>query len=342
MKSVFRLSVIILILSLALIACNNSAKKIAVNNPETDSVKVKVNIPVFNEDSAFAYTAKQCEFGPRVNNTAAHEKCAQWLISKMKTWSADVIVQKNQVRAFDGTSLKIKNIITSFNPAATTRILLCSHWDSRPFADQDEDATKHRTPIDGANDGASGVGVLMEIASILKEHKITIGIDIAFFDAEDYGEPEGDTKHQSDDNWALGTQFWCKNPHVPNYHANFGILLDMVGVADAKFTEEGTSLQYAPDIVNKVWNTAARAGFANYFPTQQTAAINDDHYSINHLTSIPTIDIIHHDDATRSGFYKNWHTLKDNIANVDKKPLKAVGQTLLTLIFEESSSISAK
>ena len=334
MKRFNTITIISLVAIFILYSCGNANKNAKPGGPATDTSTVNVNIPAFNEDSAFYFTKKQCDFGPRVNNTQAHDKCAVWLIQKMKSLSANVMVQKGQVTAFNGTSLKIQNIITSFNPDKTFRILLCSHWDSRPFADEDEDASKHRTPIDGANDGASGVGVLTEIARILNQHKTDVGIDIAFFDAEDYGEPKGDTEHQSDDNWALGTQYWCKNPHIPNYHANYGILLDMVGVPNAKVTKEGTSMQYAADVVGKVWGKAASINYGNYFVNQQTQAINDDHFSINHLTSIPTIDIIHHDDTTPSGFYKYWHTLQDNMQNVDKKTLKAVGQTLLTVIFE--------
>jgi Zn-dependent M28 family amino/carboxypeptidase len=306
-----------------------------------DSAMVQVKVPVFNEDSAFSYTKKQTGFGPRVNNTAAHDKCGKWLIEKMKAFSKDVIVQKAQVLAYNGTVLKIDNIITSFNPDAAFRILLCSHWDSRPYADQDEDATKHRTPIDGANDGASGVGILMEIARLLKENKMNAGVDIVFLDAEDYGEPEDYKGEKKDESWALGTQYWAKNPHVPNYKANFGILLDMVGVGDAKFTQEGISVEKAPDILQLVWNTASRIGYSSNFLNRQTNPINDDHYFINNLTNIPTIDIIHHDDNTKSGFYKYWHTTKDNIDNVDKKSLKAVGQTLLTVIFEESAKLNS-
>lgn len=308
---------------------------------KTDSTAVQVSVPAFNEDSAYYFVKKQTDFGPRVNNTPAHDKSGKWLIEKMKTFSNDVVVQKAQVVAYNGTVLKISNIITSFNPDAAFRILLCSHWDSRPYADWDEDPAKHRTPIDGANDGASGVGVLIEIARILKENKLNIGVDMIFLDAEDYGEPKGDTQHQKDENWGLGTQYWAKNLHKPNYKANYGILLDMVGVADAQFTKEGISVENAPDILNKVWNTAARIGYGGYFVNRQTNPINDDHYFINQMARIPTIDIIHHDDNTNTGFFRYWHTTQDNIENVDKKSLKAVGQTLLTVVIEESARLSA-
>lgn len=341
MKHFAKILLLGMVSSFFLVSCGNSAKKTD-GKEKKDSVGVQVKVPGFNEDSAFSFTKKQTDFGPRVNNTPAHDKCGKWLIEKMKSYSDVVIVQKDQVVAYNGSTLKISNIITSFNPDATFRILLCSHWDSRPYADWDEDATKHRTPIDGANDGASGVGILIEIARILKDNKINAGIDIMFFDAEDYGEPKDDTKNRKDENWGLGTQYWAKNLHKPNYKANYGILLDMVAVADAKFTQEGISADMAPDILQKVWSTASRIGYGDYFLTKKTGPINDDHYFINTMTKIPTIDIIHHDENTETGFYKYWHTTKDNISNVDKKSIKVVGQTLLTVIFEESARLSSK
>lgn len=342
MKQLLQTLLILAIPLLFFVSCGNSGDKEKNKEAKKDSVQVQVKVPLFNEDSAFIFTKKQTDFGPRVNNSPAHDRCGKWLTEKMKTYSKDVIVQKAQVVAYNGTTLKISNIITSFNPDAAFRILLCSHWDSRPYADMDDDISKHRTPIDGANDGAAGVGILMEIARILKENKINAGVDILFLDAEDYGEPEDYKGEKKDESWALGTQYWAKNPHKPNYKANFGILLDMVAVADAKYTQEGISMERAPDIVQKVWSTASRIGYGNYFTNGQTNPINDDHYFINTLTNIPTIDIIHHENNTRSGFYKYWHTTKDNIENVDKKPMKAVGQTLLTVLYEESAKLSGK
>jgi len=325
-----------------LVSCNNSNKKPVAGDKENKASGAKVTVPVFNEDSAYNYVKAQTDFGPRVNNTAAHEKCAAWLEQKLKSYTKDVTIQKAKVRAYNGTSLNMKNIIASFNPDAPGRIMLCSHWDSRPYADWDEDKSKNRTPIDGANDGASGVGVLIEIARIISQNKINMGLDIIFFDAEDYGEPQDDNKKYNEDNWGLGSQYWAKNPHVPNYKAHYGILLDMVGVENANYTKEGFSMEYAPDVMNKVWDAAARIGYGGNFSNAQTNPITDDHYYVNKISGIPTIDIIHYDSQTSSGFYKNWHTTNDNIENVDKRSLKAVGQTLLTVIYEESGTISQK
>ena len=342
MKHFLKLIAGLAILSFIITSCGNNTKKTVTTEDKVKEKGARVLVPNFNSDSAFYFTQKQVEFGPRVNNTVAHDKCAIWLEQKMKTYSSHVIVQKATVRAYNGTALKMKNIITSFNPDAPARILLCSHWDSRPYADQDKDSTKHRTAIDGANDGASGVGVLMEVARILMTNKLTVGVDILFFDAEDYGAPQDDKKQYAEDGWGLGSQYWAKNPHQQNYQANFGILLDMVGIPNPNFTHEGISVQYAPDVLNKVWDAASRIGFGGNFVEKQTNPITDDHYYINTLIKIPTIDIIHYDETSGSGFYKNWHTMQDNLANVDKNSLKLVGQTLLTVVFEESGQTAAK
>jgi hypothetical protein len=212
--------------------------------------------------------------------------------------------------------------------------LLCSHWDSRPFADNDPDTTMHRTPIDGANDGASGVGILLEIARQLKIAPSAIGVDILLVDGEDYGAPQNAGFTGTDD-WALGSQYWSRYPHVPAYSARYGILLDMVGAENAVFSMEASSMYYAPDIAQKVWNIGTSIGYSDYFSTERTNAITDDHVYINQLRQIPTIDIIQHDQSTQSGFYQYWHTMKDNMAGISKPTLMAVGQTVLTAVRNE-------
>ncbi|MCF8297177.1 MAG: M28 family peptidase [Saprospiraceae bacterium] len=304
------------------------------DNSKSEKVIEIVSVPDFNADSAYQYVKAQCDFGPRVPNTTEHAECATWLFDKLSEFSEHTIIQEAKARAYDGTVLYGKNIICSFNPDAQKRILLCSHWDSRPYADHDKNPDNHRTPIIGANDGASGVGVLIEIARQLKAKPISIGIDIILFDIEDYGEPQG-VQSNLEDAWGLGSQFWAKTPHKQGYYANFGILLDMVGAKDATFTMEGTSMFYAPDVVKKVWEKAHRIGYGNYFLYKETYQITDDHLYINQIIKIPTIDIIHHDDNTDTGFFKYWHTLNDNFDVIDKNTLKAVGQTVMTVIYEE-------
>ncbi|MCD4679551.1 MAG: M28 family peptidase [Bacteroidales bacterium] len=296
--------------------------------------QIPVTVPNFNADSAYFFVEQQVAFGPRVPGTEAHKKCANFLTTKLKSYTSDVIVQHGKTYAFNNKVLDVINIIASFQPEKENRILLCAHWDSRPFADHDPDEKNHNTPIDGANDGASGVGVLLEIARHLQQSETQLGIDIILFDVEDYGEPQG-LQSDRDNTWALGSQYWSKNPHKDNYNARFGILLDMVGAKDATFTMEGTSMYFAPDIVKKVWDIAHKIGYKDYFLFEKTGGITDDHRYINLIRNIPTIDVIHYDASTSSGFFEHWHTIKDDISTIDKTTLKVVGHTVLTVIYSE-------
>lgn len=315
---------------LLLVSCNNENK-----NPvqEQKIQEVQVISPDFNADSAFNYVKKQVDFGPRVPNSKAHKACAGYLTTVLKSFTPNVIVQKAQVRAFNNSILNISNIIACFNPDAEYRVLLCAHWDSRPFADHDQDEANIKNAVDGANDGASGVGVILEIARQLKSNDPGIGVDLILFDAEDYGQTEN-IQPQQEDTWCLGSQYWAKNPHKPNYNASFAILLDMVGAKNATFLKEEYSSYYAPEIVNKVWNTAGRLGYSSFFPDQQGGAVTDDHYYINTIRKIPAIDIIHQDMTGQHSFFEQWHTTYDNMNNIDRLTLKATGQTLLQVIFE--------
>ncbi|MBK7212985.1 MAG: M28 family peptidase [Bacteroidales bacterium] len=328
----FYSSFLLIISVILMISCKQAPKP--TSDTPTDGAEVKVVASDFNVDSAYNFIKQQASFGPRVPNTPAHEKCAVWLEKTMKKYTKDVKVQSFEMKAFNGTPLRLKNIIGTFNPTATTRILLLSHWDSRPFADNDPDVTKHRTPIDGVNDGASGVGVLLEAARQFSIKAPAVGVDILFVDGEDYGAPQNE-KSEIEDDWALGAQYWARNPHVPAYSARFGILLDMVGAEGATFTLEGTSMYFAPDIMNNVWRIAAKLGYTSYFVPENSNAITDDHVYINQLRQVPTIDIIQHDPSTESGFYKHWHTIKDDMAGIDKNTLRAVGETVVTTVYLE-------
>ena len=280
----------------------------------------------FNADSAYQYVKQQCDMGPRVPGTPAHEQCAQWLAALLRQWCDTTIVQPAQVTTFDGKTLHIKNIIGSFNPAAADRILVLAHWDCRPWADNDPDETCRQQPVMGANDAASGVGVMLELARVLSQNRPEVGVDLLMVDAKDWG-TDGD-----EDSWALGTQYWASNPHVPGYQANFGILLDMVGTRGARFSQEFFSLQYAQGVVNLVWDTAAKAGFGNLFVAQQGGAITDDHVMVNRIAGIPCIDIIDMRPESKTGFFDGWHTTHDTLDQIDPATLRAVGQTVANVI----------
>lgn len=319
-------------------SCGNGTNN---DNKNTDSLTTKnINIPDFNSDSAYNYIAKQVEFGPRVPNSIAHKKCAAYLIEMLKKYCDTVYVQEAKVKAFDGKMLEMKNIIGSIKPDINNRIFISSHWDSRPFADHDPDVKNQKDPVPAANDGASGVGVIIELARLLHSNQPPIGIDFILFDTEDYGQPEVSDYPEQPDSWCLGSQYWSKNPHVKKYYAKYGILLDMVGAENATFYKEGVSMQYAPDIVKKVWDAASGIGYSDYFLFTESGELIDDHKYINEIAQIPTIDIIHRDADSKSGFYKYWHTTKDDMAGINKNTLKAVGQTLLKVIFEEDSYAS--
>lgn len=305
------------------------------NVPPVNNTLVKeVVVPDFNQDSAYAYVAAQCNFGPRVPNTKAHDLCATYFVQKLTDFGLQVQVQEFKSRAYNGLTLNGKNIIASLNPEKEQRILLCAHWDSRPYADHDPDPKNHYKPIDGANDGASGVGVLMEIARIIDKNQPNIGVDIVLFDLEDYGEHKSSNTN-SQDSWGLGSQYWSAQPHKAGYQARFGILLDMVGAKNPTFTKEHFSMLYASGVVDKVWMSAAKLGYGQNFIDVRAGAVTDDHYYINKIIGIPTIDIIHYVQGSESGFYPHWHTMNDNISQIDPASLKIVGQTVLHVLFNE-------
>lgn len=294
--------------------------------------------PDFNADSAYAFTQAQCDFGPRDMNSKGHEECGAWIVAKFKGYGCKVTTQEADLKGYDGTTLKSTNIMAQYNPRATTRILLCAHWDSRPWADNDPDSANWHKPILAANDAASGVAVMLEIARLLQKNALPsgFGVDFVCFDAEDWGTPQWEANQDaSGDSWALGAQHFAAN--LPQgYEARYGILLDMVGGMNAKFYKEGISNQYAPEIVKKVWRAARQAGFGSYFPRQEGGMITDDHIPLNQKAGIPTIDIIpYYPDCQQSSFGPTWHTLADNMDNIDRNTLKAVGQTVIQVLFTE-------
>ena len=312
---------------LLFVACGSKQSK------PTTQPQAAVVVPTFNADSAYRYTATQVEFGPRVPNTAAHVACGEWLAQELERFGAQVTSQHVTLRAYDGTPLKARNIIGSYKPETKKRVLLCAHWDSRPWADADPDPKNHYSPILGANDGASGVGVLLEVARQLQAQPTDIGVDIILFDAEDYGEHASSTEEPEGMAWCLGSQYWARVPHTDGYMARFGILLDMVGGRDARFHREALSDHFAKHIVDKVWAAAHTSGNGSYFPYAEGGAITDDHLPINQIARIPCIDIIGHYPET--GFAPTWHTMDDTMDNIDPAVLRAVGQTVLQVIYNE-------
>lgn len=288
----------------------------------------------FNSDSAYSYVAKQVEFGPRVAGSDANEACSQYIVNELRRHGADSIrEQRGTVKAYTGDRLPINNIMAAYNPAAKSRILLLAHYDTRPWADGNPAQADYSVPIPGANDGGSGVGVMLEIARQLSTNTPPVGVDLLFVDAEDYGQLSGFSNH--DESWALGTQYWAENmPYAQDSLPRYAILLDMVGGIDAKFHREYFSNNHARDIVDRVWSVAQRSGYGHRFINVDGGAVVDDHVYIN-KAGIPAINIIESKNEVTKSFPPTWHTLEDNMDNIDRGSLKAAGQTVLNVIFNE-------
>lgn len=303
---------------------------IAVN----DSSAVKAD--AFDADSAYAFCARQCEFGPRTMNSEAHDSCGKYISETFKSYGLTVVEQTATLKGYDGTQLNATNIIASLNPQKSNRILICAHWDSRPWADNDPNEANHHTPVLAANDGASGVAVMLELARLSAADTslfANVGIDFICFDAEDWGTPQWSDAEENEDTWALGAQYWAEHPHVDGYKAEFGVLLDMVGGRGAHFYREGFSDHYASHIVDLVWQTAASIGCGNYFINADGGTITDDHRPINEKLHIPTIDIIPYcPECTASNFGPTWHTISDTMDNIDREVLSSVGRTLVAVL----------
>ena len=305
-------------------------------------------VPVFNADSAFTFCQAQCDFGPRTMNSKAHDACLRWMAQKFTDYGLTITEQHATLAGYDGTPLRSTNLIASYRPEAKDRILLCAHWDSRPWADNDPDPANHHTPVLAANDGASGVAVMFEIARILSSSPNLggvmgglnegLGVDFVCFDAEDWGVPQWSDAPDRGDSWALGAQYWAA--HLSKEQAKtyrYGILLDMVGGQGARFYQEQMSLYYARNIVDKVWRAAQVVGFGSLFPTQEGGGITDDHIPVNRVARIPCIDIIpSYPDCEQSSFGPTWHTVHDDMDHIDRTTLQAVGQTLLQVLYSEN------
>jgi glutaminyl-peptide cyclotransferase len=320
----------LLVIVLLTAACKNKNQS-AGNNEYVDSANTELlKSPDFNADSAFSYVKKQVDFGPRIPGSAAHAQCAAWLEAKLKHFGAEVIIQSAPVKTYDGKTYTLKNIIASFAPAEKERVLVSAHWDTRPFSDKDADHGNRDKPFEGANDGGSGVGVILEMARQLQQQQPGIGVDFILWDLEDYGQAADETEDEK--TWCLGSQYWAANPHVAGYKAKYGINLDMVGGINAQFLREEHSRNFAPDILKMVWDTAKEIGYSSYFIYRDCSEIVDDHFWMN-KAGVPTVNIIHYSDE--AGFYINWHTQEDNVQNISKQSLKATGQTILEVLFRE-------
>ncbi len=300
--------------------------------PETTKTKqadIQVKVPSFNADSAYAYVAKQVSFGPRFVNSDGHKKCREWLVQKLSDFNFQVIEQDFTAKAYTGEDLNGTNIIGRYNEHIEERVLLAAHWDTRHIADKDSVNTQN--PILGADDGASGVGVILEISRQIQMNPIPMGLDVIFFDAEDYGSDNSGEKYT----WGLGSQHWASNIHEDNYTVKYGILLDMVGSKGATFYKEEVSRTIAPDVTDAIWKLAQRMGKQDYFRPQPSPGITDDHLFVYEGAKIPMVDIVNMTSDGQFGDYHHRHT--DNMDIIDKTTLGVVGQVVLAVVYNESN-----
>ena len=326
-----------------LTGCPDKKPAQTAEQPSATTPAAPAKAPAFNADTAYAYTARQVAFGPRVPNSKAHKACGNYLAATLKRFGLTVREQPFQAMTFDGTQISARNIIAQYQPQAARRVTIFAHWDTRPFADADK--VHKNAPMDGASDGASAVATALEIARSLSLQPATqapnVGVDIMLMDAEDWGHDDtsqADVKNQlagsGSDSWCLGSQYWAKHLVPAGYKAEYGILLDMVGAKGGRFTREGTSLQNARSVVDKIWNTAAKIGYSDYFLFTDTQGILDDHvYTAQ--GGVPTVDIYDHPPFGNDFFPAYHHTTADNMSIIDRKTMKAVGQTVLQVVYQE-------
>ena len=344
---------ILLACTLLLAGCGLSAKR---SVSESGQSSVSAGGLSFSGDSAYAYVAGQVAFGPRVPGTDAHHDCVQYIGRTLERFGATVEIQTGEVMRYDGEWQHVANICAHL-PADSAyqgekTVLLCAHYDSRPWADQEEDYSHRMSPILGANDGASGVGVLMEVArqwQNLSERKLPV--EIVLFDCEDMGTPQFYTGKQREHTWCLGAQLWARmlvesrkskvesrESKVESRESKavyaFGILLDMVGDPNASFPREYYSEQYAGKYVEKIWRTAEQLGYGHRFVSTRSYPITDDHYYVNTIAKIPCVDIIHYVPGSETGFAWWWHTHSDDMRNVNPGTLQEVGKVLMSVIGE--------
>lgn len=315
--------ILLCILALAVSSCNKKEEDVI--KPEYRIAEPSMNVE-FNPDNAFLQVEKQVSFGPRNPGSKGHAAALEYFSSELKKYADTVVMQNFSIPGYN-EQLNLTNIIAKFNPKASKRIFFAAHWDSRPRADEDKDSTKRNKPIPGANDGGSGVGILLELARILKSTPVDYGIDIILLDGEDYG-------HSSDlNNYCLGAKYFAST--LPNdYRPSFGILLDLVGDKEARFLKEGNSMVFAPDVANMVWQLAAKVN-ADMFIDSEGSPIYDDHIPLNQ-SGLKTIDIIDIDlvgASTPNPRRNYWHTQSDDMRNISKETLGQVGRVLVRLVY---------
>ncbi len=332
------------LLSLGLLVLAQACKgdpKPPVIEPAAPVVKTQLAVPAFNADSAYAHVVAQVRPGPRTPESESHAATRAYVQRTLERYGATVTVQAFDARLFDGRRVKGYNIIGSFRPEAPRRVFLSAHYDTRPFADSELSTERRDEPIDGADDGASGVGVLLEVARLVGANPITVeefGLDLVFFDLEDYGKPDGETQEDMY-TWAMGSQYWANNPWREGYAPQFGVLLDMVGAEGAVFGREQYSRQYAGNIQHAIWTLAQSMGRGERFVDANIGPVTDDHYFVNTIAGWPTVDIIYKPIDGSTPFGKHWHTHDDDLDVIDRSTLGDVGQVVTAVVYRAAGNM---
>ena len=287
-----------------------------------DTARPTAARPPFNSDSAMSYVRQQLAFGPRVPGTPAARRTGDWIVARLKGTADTVLEQTWTATTTKGTKVPLRNIFARFRPEAPDRVLYLTHWDTRPVADQESDSARKRLPIPGANDGASGVALLLAVADALKKAPPGFGVDLLFVDGEDYGvwgPPDTDV--------LLGSTYFAEHLPSPNYKPLFGVLWDMIGDVNLQIYQEVNSVQAAPEVVQRVWDKAKELGYEKYvIPEAKNFPITDDHVPLI-KAGLRVIDVIDID-------FDCHHKLCDDIDKVSEKSLAIVGQIALGLVMK--------
>jgi glutaminyl-peptide cyclotransferase len=306
-----------------LLGCpGDQSKDVQKPSPNRPAIRV-APAPEFSGNEAFSYLTAQTDFGPRNPGSLGHRECLEYLVGEMERFADAVNRQEFTHTGSRGEEIRLTNIIASFNLAAANRVMFAAHWDTRPWADEDKDPKKHNKPILGANDGASGVAVLLQLAKLMKQRPPPIGVDILLFDGEDLGQRNDLT------NFALGSKYFATHK-APTFNPQYGILLDMIGDAQLEIKKEPNSLRFAPDVVQYVWATAEKLGLRELV-NDTSGEIYDDHIPLNEA-GIKTIDLIDFNYPDQSNRY--WHTSEDTPDKCSPASLQIVGTLLTHLVYD--------
>jgi hypothetical protein len=296
--------------------CNGDAKQGSAAQRADSAASTSTG---FSGSAAYNYAKAQVDFGPRVPGTPAAKQAGDWIIRQMRARADTVIVQSFTYTTADGKKLPLRNILARFRPELSERVLYLTHWDSRPISESAATEAEKKMPVPGANDGASGVGMFVALGDVLKKTKPNVGVDLLFTDGEDYGSfgpPQVDV--------LIGAKYFAAHPPSPGYKPLYGVLWDMIGDKDLRIPYEMISFQQAPEVVSRVWQTAADLGYGDIFVQESGGEVTDDHVPLLQ-SGLRVIDVI---DLT----YPPHHTPQDTMDKISAKSLAAVGDVAAALV----------